>query len=51
MKWEFGVTRCKLLYTEWINNISIRSDCIAQGTVVINHSRKVYEKEYKHLYN
>ena len=20
MKWEFGVSRCKLLYTEWINN-------------------------------
>ena len=20
MEWEFGVSRCKLLYTEWINN-------------------------------
>ena len=19
-EWEFGVSRCKLLYTEWINN-------------------------------
>ena len=20
MEWEFGVSKCKLLYTEWINN-------------------------------
>ena len=30
MEWEFGVSRCKLLYREWINN---RSYCIAQRTV------------------
>ena len=28
--WEFGISRCKLLYTEWINN---RCYCIAQGTI------------------
>ena len=28
--WEFGVSRCKLLYIEWINN---RFYCIAQGTI------------------
>ena len=21
MDWEFGISRCKLLYIEWINNI------------------------------
>ena len=30
MEWEVGVSRCKLLYIEWINN---RSYCIAQGTI------------------
>ena len=30
MDWEFGISRCKLLYIEWVNN---RSYCIAQGTV------------------
>ena len=29
-EWEFGVSRCKLLYIEWIIT---RSYCIAQGTV------------------
>ena len=23
MDWEFGVSRCKLLYTDWINNKGI----------------------------
>ena len=30
MEWEFGVSRCKLLYIEWITT---RSDCIAWGTI------------------
>ena len=30
MEWEFGSSRCNLLYTEWINNMSY---CIAQGTI------------------
>ena len=45
--WEFGISRCKLLYREWINT---RSYCIAQGTIfnilVKNHKGKKYEKEY-----
>ena len=31
MNWEFGISRCKLLYREQINNSSY---CIAQGTTV-----------------
>ena len=31
LEWEFGVSRCKLLYIEWINN---RSYCIAQRTIL-----------------
>ena len=30
MDWEFGISRCKLLYVEWMNN---KSYCIAQGTI------------------
>ena len=30
MEWEFGVSRCKLLYIEWITTGSY---CIAQGTI------------------
>ena len=29
MDWEFGISRCKLLYIEWI----AISYCIAQGTI------------------
>ena len=32
MEWEFGVSRCKLVYIEWINN-NKRSYCVAQGTI------------------
>ena len=31
MEWEIGVSRCKLLHTEWINN---RSYCITQRTIL-----------------
>ena len=29
MDWEFGISRCKLLYIEW----TTESYCIAQGTI------------------
>jgi len=31
MEWVFGVSRCKLLYIEWINKKVL---CIAQGTIL-----------------
>ena len=31
MDWEFGISWCKLLYIEWINNKV--SYCITQGTI------------------
>ena len=30
MDWEFGVSRCKLIHLEWINN---KSYCIAQKII------------------
>ena len=51
MEWQFGVSRCKLLYKEWKNN---RSYCIAWKLYqypVINHNGKEYEKECTYMYN
>ena len=45
MDWEFGVSRCKLLYREWINNkvlLYSTENCIQYP--VINHNGKEYEK-------
>ena len=46
-----GVSRCKLLYTEWMNKALLYST----GTYIqypgINHNGKEYKKEYIHMYN
>ena len=45
--WEFGISRCKLLYTGYINNKVLQ---YSTGNYiqypVINHNGKEYEKEY-----
>ena len=42
MDWEFGINRCQLSYTGWINS---KSYCISTGNYlkypVINHNGKV----------
>ena len=52
MEWEFGVSRCKLLYIGWINNEDL---LYSTGNniqyPVINHNGKEYEKEYIYMYN
>ena len=50
MDWEFGVSRCKLLYIGWINNqvlLYSTGNCIQYP--VINHNGKEYEKEYMYV--
>ena len=48
--WEFGISRCKLLYTEWINNkVLLYSTRNYIQYPVINHNGKEYEKVY--MYN
>ena len=48
--WEFGISRCKLVYTEWINNkILLYSTGNYIQYPMINHSGKEYEKEYVHV--
>ena len=46
MDWEFGVSRCKRLYREWINNkVLLYSTGNYIQYPVINHNGKEYEKE------
>ena len=46
MDWEFGVSRCKLLHLEWINNkILLYSTGNYSQSPGINHNGKEYKKE------
>ena len=50
--WEFGISRCILLYIEWINNkVLLYSTGNYIPYPVINHNGKDYEKEYICIYN
>ena len=45
MDWEFGISRCKLLYIDWIDNKALLY--ITENYIqypVTNHNRKEYEK-------
>ena len=45
MDWEFGVSRCQLLYIEWVNNnVLLYSTGNYIQYPVINHNGKEYEK-------
>ena len=47
MDWEFGVSRCRLLYIGWINNkVLLYSTGNYIQYPVINHNGKEYEKVY-----
>ena len=51
MDWEFGVSRCKLLYREWINNkVLLYSTGNYIQYPVINHNGKAYEKKNIYIY-
>ena len=49
MGWEFGISRCKLLYIEWmINKVLLYSRGNSIQYPLINHNEKEWnEKEYK----
>ena len=48
--WEFGISRCKLLYIQWINNkVLLYSTRNYIQYPIISHNRKEYEKIY--MYN
>ena len=42
MDWEFGISRCKLLYIEWINKVLLYSTRNYIQYPVINHNVKEY---------
>ena len=50
--WEFGISRWKLVHTEWINN---RVQLYSTGNyilyLVIKNNKKEYDKEYIYVYN
>ena len=45
MDWEFGISRCKLLYIEWINKVLLYSTGNYFQYPVINHKGKEYIKK------
>ena len=46
-EWEFGVSRCKLLYLGWKNSkVLLQSTRNYIQYPVINHNGNKYEKEY-----
>ena len=56
MNWEFGISRCKLLCTEWINyKVLLYRTGNYVPYPVINHNGREYEKEcvyvYMYVYN
>ena len=51
MGWEFGISRCKLVYTEWINNkVLLYSTGSYIQYPVVKHNGKEYKKEYIYIY-
>ena len=52
MDCEFRISRCKLLYREWINNkVLLYSTGNYSQYPVINHNGEEYEKECIYVYN
>ena len=52
MEWEFGISGCKLLHIEWINNkVLLYSTGHYIQYPVINHNGKEYEKECMYMCN
>ena len=46
MEWDFGVSRCKLLFIEWINNKALLYNTGSYTQYpVTNHSGKEHKKE------
>ena len=44
--WKFWISRCKLLYTEWISKVLLYSSGKCIQYPVINNNGKEFEKEH-----
>ena len=52
LDWKFGISRCKLVYIEWLNNkVLLYSTGNYIQYPVINHNGKEYENECVYMYN
>ena len=52
MEWEVEVSRCKLLYIEWINSkVLLYSTENYVQYLMRNHDGRKYKKEFVHTYN
>ena len=46
IEWKSGASRCKLLYTGWINRVLMYSTENYIQYPVISHNKREYDKEY-----
>ena len=44
MDWDFVISRCKLLYIEWVNKVPLYSTGNYIQHTMTNHNGKEYEK-------
>ena len=53
MEWEFGVSRCELLYAEWINNkvLLYSTDNYIQYPVINHNGKEIKKNVYVYMYN
>ena len=51
MGWEFGISRCKLVCTEWTNNKVLYSTRNYAQYSVISHSGKEHDRECIYRYD
>ena len=53
MEWEVKVSRCKLLYREWINNkvLLYSTENYSQYPMINNNGKEYFKKECIHVYN
>ena len=49
--WEFGISRCKLVYTEWTNEVLLYSTRNYAQYSVISHKGKEYDRECIYRYD
>ena len=53
MEWEVGVSRCKLLYIEWINNkvLLYSTEKYIQYPMTNHNGKECLKKECVYMYN
>lgn len=47
--WEFGISRCKLLYLEWVNTKVLPNSTGTLSNSGINHNRTIFFNVYMYI--